>query len=143
MVSDFITFKYDANDNRVWGASYNGTGDTDDTATALTVDSSGDIYVAGNSATGYHSGSDYAIVKYDKNGGQVWEYSYNGPFKGEDSATALAVDSSGNIYVIGKSETSVKGNYEFATIKLKPLGSGSDNGQLPGVMVIADVLSAH
>ncbi|MFQ6093598.1 MAG: SBBP repeat-containing protein, partial [bacterium] len=75
-------------------ARYNGPANSDDEATGLALDASGNIYVTGGSV-GLGTGYDYATVKYDSAGLQQWVARYNGP--GEDRATALRVDGSGNV----------------------------------------------
>jgi len=112
---DYLTIKYDNNGNQIWASRYNGTGNGDDIATQLKLDLSGNIYVTGYS-TGEGSGYDYLTIKYDSNGGEVWTTSYNGPANLDDEATALTLESGGNIYVTGKSTGSNTG-YDFSTIK--------------------------
>jgi hypothetical protein len=98
-----------------WVARYNGPGNGDDRATATTIDGWGNIYVTGWSA-GTGTGSDYATVKYDTDGTELWVARYNGPGSGDDEATAIAVDGSGNIYVTGWS-TGSGTDYDYATVK--------------------------
>src|SRR5207249_3018088 len=71
-----------------------------DSAAAMTLDSAGNVYVAGGSS------SDYAIVKYSPTGSQLWEARYGSSGKDEDHATAIAVDNAGNVYVSGSSMSS-------------------------------------
>src|SRR5262249_37228488 len=84
---------------RVWVKSYNGG------ASALAVDPTGHtVYVTGNSA-GTNSADDYATVAYDTHtGAQLWAAHYNGPAKGDDSASSVAVAPTGHtVYVTGSS----------------------------------------
>jgi pimeloyl-ACP methyl ester carboxylesterase len=97
---DYLTIRYDTNGNQLWTARYNGPGNGNDIATTLAVDSVGNVYVSGYS-TGSGSNYDYATIKYDPNGNQLWVARYNGPENGPDSATAIAVDTAGNAYVTG------------------------------------------
>ena len=119
---DYATIKYDPNGNQLWVAYYNGGGDA---ATALAVDNSGNVYVTGYSDNGYPDYvSDYATVKYDTNGNQLWVARYNGPGNGDDFPYALAVDSSGNVYVTGTSlGTSYPGSFDYATVKYDTNGN--------------------
>jgi hypothetical protein len=87
-----------------------------DEAAALAVDSSGNVYVTGKSA-GSGTGFDYLTLKYDSAGGLAWKARYNNKdVNGTDEATAIALDSSGNAYVTGRSQGSGTG-LDYATVK--------------------------
>jgi uncharacterized delta-60 repeat protein len=118
---DYATIKYDSNGKEVWVARYNGPGNGPDAAHSLAVDSSGNVYVTGWS---YGSGSDYdyATIKYDSNGKEVWVARYNGPVSSSDYAMSLALDSSGNVYVAGSSNGEGS-SYDYATIKYDSNGN--------------------
>ena len=100
---------------------YNGPGNSEDTATSLAVDATGNVYVTGKS-TGSGSLFDYATIKYSDEGDELWVARYNGPANQDDTATQVIVDAAGNIYVTGGSKGSGS-NFDFATIKYSPDGS--------------------
>ena len=145
---DYATIKYDANGNELWVARYNGPGGGADKSYALSVDTSGNIYVSGESA-GSGTGTDYATVKYNPDGDELWVARYNGPGSSTDRAHALAVDSSGNVYVSGDS-AGVGTSYDYATIKYGPVPVAFDvrpmacpntlnlNSSLLGVAILGD-----
>jgi hypothetical protein len=118
---DYATIKYDAAGNELWVKRYNGPANSFDEALFLAVDASGNVYVTGQSA-GIGTGSDYASIKYDTNGNELWVKRYNGPGNSSDVAQSLAVNASGNVYVTGGSNGSGTG-LDFATIKYDAAGN--------------------
>jgi len=117
---DYAIVKYDPNGCKLWSARYNGAGNSSDYAQALTVDRQGNAYVTGY-VYNIGTGRDYATIKYDPNGCELWVACYDGPAHGSDYAQALAVDQKGHVYVTGYSYGSGTG-YDFATIKYDPQG---------------------
>jgi hypothetical protein len=117
---DYATIKYKPNGDTAWARRYNGPANNSDAAVALAVDDSGNVHVTGSSP-GSGTSSDYATIKYKPNGDTAWVRRYNGPGNGSDAAGALAVDSSGNVYVTGGSSGSGT-NRDYATIKYYPNG---------------------
>ncbi len=103
-----------------WVRRYDGPGNLQDKANAIAVDGSGNVYI-----TGYCSKpdftSDYATIKYYANGDTAWLRRYDGPIHGDDAASAIAVDGSGNVYITGGSAGS-GGLYDYATIKYNANG---------------------
>ncbi len=118
---DYATIKYNSSGQQQWVARYNGPGNNDDSAYAIAVDSSGNVYVTGFSAAGPSTGFDYATVKYNSVGQQQWVARYSGPGNQVDEASAIAIDDSGNVYVTGESLNS-EANLDYATIKYNSLG---------------------
>jgi hypothetical protein len=120
--TDYATIKYDTNGNQLWVARYDGPAInlSFDMAEAIAVDSSGNVYVTGFSkgGSGRYWENDYATIKYDTDGNQLWVRRYDGPPGEWDEAHAIAVDGSGNVYVTGFSDGVVSGfYYDYATIK--------------------------
>ncbi|MCJ7588133.1 MAG: SBBP repeat-containing protein, partial [Candidatus Aminicenantes bacterium] len=102
-----------------WVARYNGPGNGTDHASALAVDSSGNVYVTGySSASGTYG---FATIKYNTNGKRLWGTRYFGPYGYAALATALAVDGSGNVYVTGYGSSDGTSD-DYATVKYSPKG---------------------
>ncbi len=117
---DYATIKYYPNGDTAWVRRYNGPGNYFDYAHAIVVDNSYNVYVTGYS-NGLGTGNDYATIKYYPNGDMAWVRRYNGPGNDNENAYAIAVDTSGKIYVTGWSTGSGTGN-DYATIKYYPNG---------------------
>jgi hypothetical protein len=114
---DYYTAKYDIdNGKKRWDFRYDGPGESDDEAAAVAVDNSGNVCVTGRS-TGDGTGFDYYTAKYDSSGDLVWEARYNNDsVNGNDEARGIAVDSSGNVYITGRS-TGDDSSFDYYTIK--------------------------
>lgn len=118
---DYATVKFDENGNQLWVRRYNGPGNGEDKPTDIAVDSQDNIIVTGGSA-GSTSGEDFATLKYNSSGSEVWVQRYDGPGNNEDRAYAIVVDNSDNIAVTGSSTGSGSG-LDYATMKYSSSGS--------------------
>ena len=123
---DYITIKYDSAGTLKWAKPYNGPGTDFDVAYSICVDYLGNVIVTGESGGGSVSSSDshqdYATIKYSPTGGIVWTKRYNGTIaSSDDKANRVAVDTSGNIYVTGKSE-GTSSYHDFLTVKYSASG---------------------
>ncbi len=112
---DYGTVKYGPNGNQLWAARYNGPANDNDFAFGLALDSIGNVYVTGGSYGGAFTTNDIATVKYSTNGTQLWAARYDGPAHLEDHGRAIAVDSTGGVYVAGESAAS--GADEYVILK--------------------------
>ena len=64
-----------------WVARYTGISNSYNEALSIAVDGSGNVYVTGVSYGG-DTGEDFATVKYDANGNELWVRRYNGALNG-------------------------------------------------------------
>jgi PKD repeat protein len=119
---DYATIKYDSSGNELWVARYNGPGNSIDEAVDSVVDPSGFIYITGRS-NGNGTGSDYATIKYDTSGNQLWVSRYNGPGNDLDAPQAIVLDISGNLYITGSSHIGSVICNNYATVKYDPNGN--------------------
>jgi Beta-propeller repeat len=95
------TIKYSSAGVPLWTNSnileLNNLGD----AKPMAVDTNDNIYLVGVSWS-QTSSYDYGIVKYSSAGVPLWTNRYNGPGNQQDLPRALALDSSGNVFVTGR-----------------------------------------
>jgi hypothetical protein len=108
---------------RQWVARFSGTlKNSNNAATAMTVDDSGYVYVAGW-VTRPTTGIDFATVKYSPDGEMLWQQYFAGSGSSEDKPTAIALDTAYNVYVTGSS--SGGSGLDYVTIKYKADGTDS------------------
>ena len=107
--SDGFAAKLSSSGSLTWNAFLGGSGT--DEAQAIAVDVSGNVYVAGYSSAdwgdperAYTSGDDAYAAKLNSSGSLSWNTFLGGSGgSGEDRGYGVAVDGSGNVYVIGHS----------------------------------------
>lgn len=117
---DYITIKYNTNGIQQWVSYFNSSSSSDDFAASLGIDKFGNVYVTGYCTT-TSAGNNIATVKYSPSGVQQWVKYYNGPSNSDDVATALAIDTLGNIIVTGSSIGASTSN-DIVLIKYNPNG---------------------
>ena len=98
-----------------WLARYSGDSNEAyyDHATALVIDSSDNVYITGSSGPLYSG--DYATLKYDSSGRQLWAATHDGSGHGGEIAQAIALGDSGRVYVTGESPGTGTG-LDYATV---------------------------
>ncbi len=108
-IGDAYLVKFDSLGNRLWATYYGG--EDYDSGNNITTDTSGNIYLAGQtfSDTGIayqgflntYQGvyPDAFLVKFDPMGNRLWATYFGGP--GSDIAYAVATDTEGNVYLTG------------------------------------------
>jgi hypothetical protein len=120
--NDYLTLKYSPAGVEIWNATYNGPADGDDEAVAIGVDKTGNVYVTGKSDGSAPEVPDYATIKYNTMGNQMWVARYDGPAGGYDEPSGLALDSFGHVVVTGQS-VGLNSKHDFATVNYGSDGS--------------------
>jgi hypothetical protein len=111
---DIATIKYSMNGDSVWCQRYNGPGNGYDYPRGIVVDHNNNVYITGRS-DGSGTSSDFVTIKYSSTGEVVWATRYDGPSSSNDEAWGIALDDSGNVYVVGESQGDF--NVDIAIIK--------------------------
>ena len=122
---DFLVAKLNRDGEMMWLRTFDGAAHAEDQLSAVETDIAGNVFVTGSSATtaGWPALEDYATIKYSSTGEELWVRFYNGGGEG-DLANDVDVDTAGNVYVTGRSNTSpvIPGIY-CATVKYRPDGT--------------------
>ncbi|MDD1749898.1 MAG: hypothetical protein LUO89_08480, partial [Methanothrix sp.] len=117
---DYATIKYSSAGVPLWTNRYNTPGNGDDYATALALDGSNNVIVAGYS-TNNVNGYDYFTIKYSSTGLPLWTNHYAGPGGSSGKTCVLAVDSGGNLILTAHAVGS-RTNADYLTIKYSSQG---------------------
>jgi hypothetical protein len=101
--SDLYVMKFNSGGARQWLQQMGTAGG--DTATAVAVDSSGNVYVVGNTSGSFPGftnagGADMFIMKLSSDGMLQWVHQWGGAF--DDSARGVATDGTGKVCVVGR-----------------------------------------
>ncbi len=120
---DAFLVKFNSNGVRQWGTYYGGS--SSDDCYSVAVDGSGNVYLGGETestnaiaTTGSHQSSygggagDAFLVKFNSSGVRQWGTYYGGV--STDYAYSVAIDASGNVYIVGVTSSS-NNNYVIAT----------------------------
>jgi len=115
---DYLTIKYDSSGQEQWISTYSSAGSPVDEARSVGLDSAGNVYVTGALAysEGKASTDDWGTIKYNSSGDEQWVRTYNGPASIADEAWSIAVDGTGNSYVVGYSNGLTSGS-DLTSIK--------------------------
>lgn len=118
----YQTLKYSSDGNLLWWKRFNSALFGTDQVLDMTIDSQENIYVTGQSDANSGTGFDFATIKYDSAGNQLWVARYNGGANLLDSPRSIKVDYQGNVYVAGISHDS---NYYFYYVTIKYDSNGN------------------
>ena len=98
---DYLIAKYNSSGTLQWQRVLGGTGS--EYGYGIELDNSGNIYIGGRSNTAGAGSYDYLIAKYNNSGVIQWQRIIGGV--ANDSCNDLAVDSLGNAYLVGYSQS--------------------------------------
>ncbi|MFX1411464.1 MAG: SBBP repeat-containing protein [Promethearchaeota archaeon] len=99
--NDVILVKLDVNYIPQWNITWGGP--NRDMCFGLAIDSNNNIYLTGETESFGAGERDMFLLKYDSSGYQHWNRTWGGTDR--DRCSALAIDSSNNIYVTGLSDS--------------------------------------
>lgn len=119
--SDALTIQYSSSGTQNWTSLFKGIGDNTDVVNAIAVDAAGNTYLAGYSYS-QSSLKDMCVIKLGPNGDTLWVKKHDGTANGNDEATDVKVDGSGNVYITGFTKESLT-DFDITTIKYNSSGT--------------------
>ncbi|MGB9742454.1 MAG: SBBP repeat-containing protein [candidate division WOR-3 bacterium] len=103
-----------------WLRTIDGGTGQEDVFSDIYVDHSGNVYITGMTTTTALT-TDIFVRKYRPDGSVVWTATYNGRANQDDSASAIVVDSAGNVFICGWTIDTLL-DQDMVTLKYSPTG---------------------
>jgi len=124
---DAVAIHYDALGDSMWSFRLDGPGHGKDHFWALAPGPDGSVYAAGDVYTDDIQAADWLTVRFDSLGDTLWSRTYDGGGPGsgslrKDVARCIAVDDSGNCYVVGEAYEPTTWE-DAVTVKYAPDGT--------------------
>ncbi|HEY5125488.1 MAG TPA: SBBP repeat-containing protein [Ignavibacteria bacterium] len=108
-ICSYIIFeKFNSAGTKLWSKTYRSLMNGYDVPTAIALDSSGGIYVAGYTK-GIATSYDFLLIKYNSQGDTLWSRRYNGTANGDDRAVKVEVDRNNSVILAGNANESGQG----------------------------------
>jgi hypothetical protein len=115
---DYVAIKLDPDGIHQWTRLHDYAGGSsdhgDDTATDMTVDAAGNVWITGD------SDGDFLTVKWDASGTELWAARWDTT---RSLATAITHDGAGAAYVTGYSQNPTTAEWDYLTIKYDATGT--------------------
>ena len=111
--SKIALVKFDNKGNEIWNRTWGG--EDGEVGTGIAVDPNNNVIVTGYGWSFGAGDADIAVVKYNNDGIQLWNQTWGGP--NLDSGEGVAIDSNGNIYVTGYTESFDGSDADMVIIK--------------------------
>lgn len=126
--ADFLTLAFDSAGNELWAETRDGAAGGDDTVEGMVLDSGGRFVVSGASETAAFD-TDILSVTYDDAGNEVWTATTGSP--NDERLQAIAADTSGNVFVIGSSNSPTGSGP--STIRVSYDSTGAERWAMSGI----------
>jgi len=120
---DFALVKFYSNSTLAWYQTWGGSGD--DACNQMTIDSAGNLYCVGYTYNFGVVNRDLALVKFYPNGTRAWNTTWGGTQN--DEAQGVVLDTVGNIYCTGFTNSFGLGLNALALVKFYPNGTRAWN----------------
>jgi hypothetical protein len=133
----YILIKYLPNGDTAWTRLYHDF-PAPDYGPFISIGESGNIYLAGY-ITVSEMNTDLLLIKYAPNGDTIWRRIYGSPSQAADGATAIALDSSENIYLTGFTSDSDHQWSDILTVKYDSSGTRIWTAQYNGALDYTDM----
>ena len=116
---DFLLAKYNSDGTIQWQRVLGGTGS--DEGKSVAIDSSDNVYVFGYTNSTGEGVNDFLLAKYNSSGTIQWQRILGGA--GNDNGESVAIDSSDNVYVLGRSYSVGAGSADLFFAKYNSSGA--------------------
>lgn len=133
---DIEVFHYNYSTQLQWKQRLNSNGLEFDAASGMEVASTGLIYVAGT-VQDFSSNANVLLACLDSSGTILWERTWNGSWNGKDKGQSMKILPSGNIAVVGSTQTGIT-DYDCLLLVWSATGVLISTQELPSPISITN-----
>lgn len=121
--ADFLTVKYNTSGTLQWQRALSSNTGKNEFGYGVGVDGSGNVYVSGYTRSTSGVQADALIAKYNASGAIQWQRILQSSSDVPDLSRDIAVDGSGNAYIVGNTRSSISGLTDVLIAKYNTSGT--------------------